>query len=266
MKYTIFALLLTMLLSSPALAVGDIHEQEVPYESNGLVMNGYLAYDRNITGKRPGILVVHEWWGHNPYARKRARMLADLGYVAFAVDMYGQGKQAAHPEDAGKFAKQVMSQSGLARQRFQAAVNVLKNQPLTDPERIAAIGYCFGGGVVLHMARMGADIDGVVSFHGSLATQVPAQPGNVKAKILVCNGGEDPFVKPEQIEAFKKEMAAAGADMTFISYPGAKHSFTNPDADAFGKKFDLPLAYNATADQASWSEMQMFFKRIFNLK
>ncbi|MFQ5584701.1 MAG: dienelactone hydrolase family protein, partial [Calditrichia bacterium] len=213
--------------------------------------------------KRPGILIVHEWWGHNEYARKRARMLAGLGYTAFALDMYGKGKQANHPDNAGKFATEVMQNMDMAKARFMAALDVLKSQDTTDPDKIAAIGYCFGGGVVLQMARMGVDLKGVVSFHGSIVTDTPAQPGAVKAKILVCNGADDPFIKPEQINAFKKEMANAGVDYTFISYPGAKHSFTNPDADKFAKEFGLPLAYNKMADEQSWAAMQEFFKKIF---
>lgn len=236
---------------------------EVDYSSANLKMKGYLAVDGSSDVKRPGILVVHEWWGQNDYARRRAEMLAELGYVALAVDMYGDGKQAAHPEDAGKFAGQAMENQELARQRFEAAMKILKSNPATDTTKIAAIGYCFGGGVVLHMARMGVDLDGVVSFHGSLGTKTPAEEGKVKARVLVCHGADDPFVSPETIDAFKAEMDHAKVDYAFHAYEGAKHSFTNPGADEAGKKFNLPLAYNKEADEISWKQMQAFFNEIF---
>lgn len=241
---------------------GGPQGKEVSYSADGTTMKGYLASPAG-AGRHPGVLVVHEWWGHNEYARRRAEMLAELGYVALAVDMYGDGKQAAHPEDAGKFANAVRSNMDSAEKRFLAAMELLKAQPNVDPEKIAAIGYCFGGGIVLEMARRGVDLDGVVSFHGSLATDAPARPGQVKAKVLVYNGADDPFVKPEQIEAFKREMQAAGVDYEFVNLPGAKHSFTNPQADEFGKRFNLPLAYDPEADKISWEGMQAFFERIF---
>jgi dienelactone hydrolase len=240
-----------------------IHEEEITYSTDGLTMKGFLAYDAGKLGKRPGVLVVHEWWGHNEYARKRAVMLAEMGYTAFAVDMFGDGKQANHPDDAGKFAGEVMQNIESAKARFMAALHLLKSHETTDPERVAAIGYCFGGGVVLQMARMGTNLAGVVSFHGSLGTEMTAKEGDVKASVLVCHGADDTFVTEEQITAFKKEMDNAGVDYEFISYPGAKHSFTNPAADSLGKKFDLPLAYNKAADENSWIEMQTLFDRIF---
>jgi dienelactone hydrolase len=240
-----------------------IVEEEIEYSDNETVMKGFLAYDGDIDGTRPGILVVHEWWGHNDYARKRAVMLAELGYTALAVDMYGDGKQANHPDDAGKFAMAVFTNLESAKTRFNAALELLKNHPTTDMEKTAAIGYCFGGGVVLHMARFGADLDGVVSFHGSIQTESPAEPDKVKAKILVCNGADDPFVTAEQIDAFKNEMDSAGVDYKFINYPDAVHSFTNPIADSVGQKFDMPLAYNKEGDEKSWEEMKKFFKEIF---
>jgi dienelactone hydrolase len=252
-------MLLTTLISADA----AVKHEEVTYSANGVTMKGYLAYDDAKKGKRPGVLVVHEWWGHNEYARKRARMLAELGYIALAVDMYGDGKQAAHPEDAGKFAGAVMQNTEGAKARFMAALDVLKKNPRTDSKRIAAIGYCFGGAVVLHMARFGADLKGVVSFHGNYATQSPAQAGKVKAKVLVCHGADDGFISQEQIDGLKKEMAGAKVDFQFIAYPGAKHSFTNPDADQFAKQFGMPIAYNAEADKKSWEDMQAFFKKIF---
>lgn len=241
----------------------ELQSQEVQYRSGDTVLKGYLAYDDGIQGRRPGILVVHEWWGHNAYARKRAQMLAELGYTALAVDMYGEGKQATHPGDAGKFASEVKKNLPLAKARFLAAMELLQQHPTVDPTRIAAIGYCFGGGIVLEMARAGLNLDGVVSFHGSLGTANPAVSGVVKAKVLVFNGADDPFVKPEHITGFKQEMKAADVSYRFINYPGVKHSFTNPDADSFGKRFSLPLAYDREADMQSWQTMQEFFDELF---
>jgi len=226
-------------------------------------MTGYLAYDNSVTGKRPGVLVVHEWWGHNDYARKRAGMLAELGYTALAVDMYGDGKQAEHPDEAGKFASQVRQNMSVATERFKAAMKVLQEHQTVDPDQIAAIGYCFGGGIVLQMARQGLDLDAVVSFHGSLATDNPAEPGEIKARILVLHGAEDKLVSPEQLQSFHREMKAAGADYKFIPYPGAKHSFTNPEADVYAEKFNIPVGYNAEADQRSWQDMQEFLRETF---
>lgn len=256
-------IVLFFMLGSVATAETKIRAKTVEYSADGVVMKGYLAYDKNIKGKRPGVLVVHEWWGQNEYARKRARMLAEMGYTALAVDMYGEGKQADHPEDAGKFSSELMKNFDLAKKRFAAAEDFLKKQRSVDPTNIAAIGYCFGGGIVLNMARQGVDLKGVASFHGSLAAVKPAEPGAVRAKVLVLHGADDKFTTPEQIVAFKKEMKDSGADMTFISYPGAIHSFTNPDADMLGKKFNLPLGYNAEADRKSWDELKKFLEMIF---
>ncbi|WP_455205046.1 dienelactone hydrolase family protein [Kaarinaea lacus] len=240
-----------------------IKTEEVEYKDGATLMKGFIAYDDSVSKKRPGILVVHEWWGHNKYARMRAEKLAELGYTAMAIDMYGDGKQATHPEDAGKFAGAVRSNLPVAEKRFQSAMNVLKNHKTTDSDKIAAIGYCFGGAVVLEMARLGIDLDGVVSFHGSLNTDNPAQPGKVKSKVLVCHGAADPFVKEEHIKALKQEMKNAKVDFQFKEYSGAKHSFTNPDANTFGKKFNLPLEYNENADKQSWKDMQEFLTRVF---
>ena len=261
MKQTLIAIGLMLVCATAVQAA--VKGQEVTYGAEGTTLKGYLAYDDAVKGKRPGVLVVHEWWGLNDYARKRARMLAELGYTALAVDMYGEGKTAGHPDDAGRFAGELRQNLPLAKARFLAALDFLRQQPTVDPEKIAAIGYCFGGGVVLEMARAGVDLDGVASFHGSLDTANPVTPGKVKAKVLVLNGADDPFVTPEQIAAFKQEMEAAGVDYRFVNYPGARHSFTNPEADAFGKKFNLPLAYDQEADRKSWQAMQDFFAGIF---
>lgn len=250
-------------LLATSLAHAAVVTENVDYTSQGVTLKGYLAYDDAVQGARPGVLVVHEWWGHNDYARKRARMLAELGYTALAVDMYGDGKLADHPDTAGAFAKEATKDPALAKARFAAAQELLRHHKTVAGDKIAAIGYCFGGGVVLGMARAGVDLRGVVSFHGSLGTQSPAQAGQVKTPILVLNGADDPFVPADQIDAFKKEMDAAKANYRFISYPGAKHSFTSEEATAVGKKFNMPLEYNADADNASWQEMQAFFKTIF---
>ena len=244
-------------------ACSGISGQPVTYTADGVTLRGYLAYDKSIKGKRPGILVVHEWWGHNEYARERARMLAELGYTALAVDMYGDGKLAEHPDEAGKFMNEVMQNMSTGHKRFLAAYGLLLQHETIDPDRIAAIGYCFGGSVVLQMARSGMDIDGVVSFHGGLSTTTPADPGQIKTKILVCHAEDDQLVPMEQVKQFRKEMKQAQADFKIITYPGAKHSFTNPDADSFAKKFNLPLAYDETADKRSWSDMQKFLSQIF---
>ena len=253
--------ILSLILALEASA--DIVTKEISYKQGDTTLKGFVAYDDAVEGVRPGVLVIHEWWGHNDYARKRARMLAELGYTALAVDMYGDGKTADHPEDAGKFSSAVGGNPALAKARYEAALETLKQQPTVEADKIAAIGYCFGGGILLNMARMGTDIDGVVSFHGSLATSSPAAKGDIKTRIRVFNGADDPFVKPEQIEAFKQEMASAGADYKLVNYPGAVHSFTNPGADALGKQFNLPLAYDAKSDKDSWQQMQDFFHEIF---
>ena len=200
----------------------SIVSKEVTYSSDGTTLKGFIAYDSSMTGKRPGVIVVHEWWGLNDYARKRAEDLAKLGYVAFAIDMYGNGATAEHPKDAQKFAMAVMQKMDTARARFNAGLQLLKDQPQTDTDKIAAIGYCFGGGIVLRMALEGANLDGVVSFHGDLPTDSVKNPGDVKAKILVCNGADDPFNPKEKVEAFEKAMNQANIDYILINYPGAK--------------------------------------------
>ncbi len=237
--------------------------QEITYHIDGKSFTGLMAWDDTLSQKRPGILVVHEWWGHNAYARKRAKMLAAMGYTAFALDMYGTGKVAAHPKDAQKFMQALLKDRKTAEKRFQTALDLLKKHKSVDPSRIAAIGYCMGGGIVLHAARTGMDLKGVVSFHGTLGDSIKARPGAVKARILVFTGGADPFAPPALVKSFKAEMAAAHAKMTLKVYPGVKHSFTNPDADTFSQKFGLPLGYDKHADEDSWAGMQSFFSRIF---
>lgn len=257
----ILSFLLTLFITAAAQA--EIKTETVEYQVGDTRMTGYLAYDDAVTGPRPGVLVVHEWWGHNAYARKRAEMLAGLGYTAFALDMYGDGKVADHPDNAKAFMQAIVADMPEAERRFAAARAVLERQPGVDPGRIAALGYCFGGGMVLHMARTGMDLAGVVSYHGGLGTQAPAQPGKVKARVLVFNGAADVMVPPEQVQAFKQEMAAANANVEVVNYSGVKHSFTNPEADEFARRFNMPLAYDAQADAASWRRTQAFLKTIF---
>ena len=242
----------------------SITTEEVTYSANGVDLKGYIAYDESIEGKRPGVIVVHEWWGHNEYARTRAEDLAELGYTGFAIDMYGEGKKTEHPEDAEKFMMQVFNNMDKGEARFNAALDLLKQHPTVNSDQIGAIGYCFGGAIVLHMARVGTDLDGVVSFHGNLTSMHEVEPGSIKAKILVAHGAEDKFTTMEQLEAFKKEMDKAGADYQVIVYENAEHSFTNPNADEYSDK--LPLAYNEKADEKSWEDMKQFFKKVFSSK
>jgi dienelactone hydrolase len=254
-------MIMTLLISTNCWA--KVIGKEVEYRAGETVLKGYLADNSSLKEKRPAILVVHEWWGQNEYARKRATMLAQQGYVALAIDMFGNGKTAKHPDDAGKFASEAMKNKAVSEARFNAAMDFIRQQPNVDPERIAAIGYCFGGGVVLHMARQGADLKGVASFHGSLATDTPAQPGAIKARILVFNGEADKMIPAEQVAAFKEEMTKAGASFRYVGYPGVMHSFTNPDADKYARKFNLPLKYDKKADKDSWAQAMKFLKEIF---
>lgn len=252
-------LLLLVSLASQAAVVG----REVSYQAGDTTLKGYLAYDDAITGRRPGILVVHEWWGQNAYARKRADMLAALGYTALALDMYGEGRTTEHPDEARTFYAAVRENLPLMKARFLAARQFLNEQPTVDPDKNAAIGYCFGGSVVLEMAIEGVDLAAVASFHGGLGGLSTPAKGAVKAKVLVANGADDPLVTAEQISAFKAMMDAAGADYTFINYPGAQHSFTNPGADQLGAHVHMPLAYNATADAASWQALRQLLDKAF---
>ena len=262
-KFLLFAALMLAAVSASHAA---IQEREVTYSANGTALKGYIAYDDAIKGKRPGILVVHEWWGHNDYARRRAYMLAVNGYTALAVDMYGDGKQAHHPDDADKFSKDVYQNAALGRARFNAALKLIKKEKTVNAAKIAAIGYCFGGSVVLDMARAGLPLKAVASFHGGLGTGQPAKQGKVKARIISFTGEDDPMIPAVQVEAFRDEMKKAGVYYKVVTYPGATHAFTNPAADELGKKFNLPLAYNATADKASWDDGLAFIADAFKAK
>ena len=230
-----------------------VHGERVLYEHDGVELSGYLAHPAALDGPRPGVILVHEWWGHDEHMRRRAEMLAEAGYVAFALDMYGSGKLAEHPSEAREFATAVRTNRDLMLGRFEAAEALLRDHELTAGQALAAIGYCFGGSVVLEAARAGKDLAMVASFHGALNTDHPAQPGTVKADILVFNGAEDPLVPADQIAAFREEMAAAGVLYTFVDFAGATHSFTNPGADAIAAQFGMPVGYDERADRDSWN-------------
>lgn len=243
-----------------------IETEEVSYKAGDTELKGFLALPAGASAenKVPGVLVVHEWWGHNQYVRDRARMLAELGYAALAVDMYGDGKNTEHPADAQKFAQEVMSNQEVGTARFEAARELLASRPEVAGDKLAAVGYCFGGSVVLHAARAGADLDAVAAFHpGGFAAETPVEKGEVDAKILVATGGADPFVKPESVAAFKKEMKESGVDLRYVEYPGAKHAFTNPEATELGKKHSMPLAYDAEADKKSWTELRQLLDDVW---
>ena len=240
----------------------SIKEEPVTYSVGGKNYNGYVTYDSNQAGKRPAVLVVHEWWGLTNYPRSRAKQLAELGYIAMAVDMYGDGKTAPDPKEAQALATPYYKDPTLAKTMLDAAIKILKTFPETDTSKMAAIGYCYGGFIVLNAAKLGVDLKGVVSFHGDLSG-VPVNKNLLKAKILVCHGEADKFVTKEAVQAFKKSMDSAGVDYTFKSYPDASHAFSNPGATELGKKFNLPIEYNAAADTASWNDMKNFFAKIF---
>lgn len=242
----------------------EVQTQEITYKVGKRKMLGYLAKPvLPAEEKRPLVLVVHEWWGQTDYPRKRAEMLAEEGYIALAVDMYGDRKIADHPKSAGEFAKAAMKSPKEIARRFEAAISAAKKQPQVDASRISAIGYCFGGSVVMEMAKQGADLNSVVSFHGGLNTPTNIKKDKIKAPMLVLNGGADPMVPGKDIESFKKEMDAAKAEYIFKSYEGALHGFTNPAATRNGEKFKLPLAYDMEADKDSWARMLEFLANNF---
>ncbi|ADC72840.1 dienelactone hydrolase [Thioalkalivibrio sp. K90mix] len=259
MAFRLTAALLAFTL--PGLALAGIQTEEVTYEHDGEEMTGYLAYPDS-DGPHPGVLVVHEWWGHNEYARDRAEQLAREGYAAFALDMYGSGKKADHPSEAGEFAGQIRGNRDLLLGRFTAAHDWLKDHDATADQALAALGYCFGGTVVLEAARAGMDLALVSSFHGALVTDHPAGAGDVKAEILVFNGAADPMVPPEQVADFREEMDNAEATYTFVDFSGVVHSFTNPGADEIAEKFDMPVGYDERADRDSWKHLLSALERM----
>lgn len=232
----------------------------VDYSHDGTALEGFLAYDDAVSGTRPGVLIVHQWMGLTDNERMRARMLAELGYVAFAVDVYGKGVRPANTQEAAQEAGKYYADRALLRARITAGLDVLRKQKLVDPTRLAAIGYCFGGGGALELARSGADLAGVVSFHGSLDTPNPQDAKRIRAKLLVCHGADDPYVKPEAVHAFLEEMENAGVDYQLIFYSGAVHGFTQKGS---GNDPSRGVAYNANADRRSWQHMKDFFAEIF---
>ncbi len=239
----------------------QLHTEQVEYRQSDTVLQGYLAYNNTLKGKHPAVLVIHEWTGLGPYIRQRTEQLAKLGYVAFAPDIYGKGVRPQNPQAAAAQAKIYRSDRQLMRARAKAGLAELQKHPLTDPERIAAIGYCFGGGTVLELARSGADIAGVVSFHGNLDTPNLDDAKNIKGKVLVLHGADDPLVPVEQVLTFATEMQQAGVDWQLVNYGGAVHAFTNPEA---GNDPAKGTAYNAQADRRSFTAMQLFFAELFH--
>lgn len=242
-------------VSAPAAVKGE----KVAYQQGGTTLQGYLVYEDSHQAVRPGVLVVHEWWGLNDHARKRAEELAKEGYIALAVDMFGEGKTTTHPQKAGEWATAVRQNKQLGKDRFMAGYDFLKKHPLTLKDQMAAIGYCFGGSVVLTMAQEGVELKGVASFHGAFPGE-RAVPRAFQAKVLVCHGADDPLITNEQIQQYQDNLRGAGADWQFMVYGGAKHSFTNPDADKAG----VPaLGYNKSADRRSWKLMLSFLEELF---
>ncbi|MBI3794951.1 MAG: dienelactone hydrolase family protein [Nitrospinae bacterium] len=261
MRLTVLAFI--ALLGFTSLAGAKVVGKEVSYKDGETTMKGYIAWDDAKKGPRPGVLVVHEWWGHNEYARHRADMLAKLGYVGMALDMYGDGKTVDHPEDASKMSSQISSNMPMMKARFIAALKTLNEEPTVDKTKNAAIGYCFGGSVVLNMAREGADLSAVAAFHSGVAGQTKVEKGKFKPIVLVANGADDKWIDPKAVEAFKKELDEAGVNYNYITYPGAVHGFTNPAATGYGEKFHIPLAYNEKADKESWAELVKLLKTAF---
>ena len=264
MKLSLFIVICSIffaLAQSPMQVKPDIHTEKIEYKHGDVVLQGYLAYDASNAEKRPGVLIVHEWWGHNEYAQMRARQLAEMGYVAFALDMYGKGVITSDPNKAGELAGAFYQDRQLMRERAGTGLDVLKKQKFADSNRLAVIGFCFGGTCALELARGGADLNGVVSFHGGLNTPHPEDAKNIKGAILALHGADDPYVKSEEVRAFQEEMRNAGVDWQLNYYGDAVHSFTNPAA---GQDKSSGAAYNEKAAERSWKAMQLFFNEIFN--
>lgn len=249
--------LLTVVLLTCAAAHAAVETETIAYHEGDTELIGYLARNPAIDDPMPGILIVHEWTGLGEHPKNSARRLAELGYVAFALDMYGGGKLAKDATQAAEWSSTFKNDPAFARRRFEAALNTLEKQPGVDPERIAAIGYCFGGTIVLEMARMGVDVQAVVSFHGGLASNVAEDQRDLEAPVLVCHGAADPHVPQEEVKAFLDEMKAANAKFEFVQYQDAVHSFTNPEADSESARFD------PTAARRSWIAMLNFLELVF---
>ena len=258
---TLFAVIcMTPWLTVGAQKKSTVMEKEISYSVDGVNYKSMIAYDASKKEKLPAILVIPEWWGNNEYSRSRAKQLAELGYFAMAVDMYGEGKLGENPKEAQDLATPFYKDPQLGKNRILAAIKNLNEYPQADVKRIAAIGYCFGGSMVLNAAKLGVDFKAVVSFHGGLAG-VQATPGTTKAKILVCHGGADKFISEEDLKNFKSNLDNTKTSYEFIVYEGATHAFTNPAATANGKKFSMPIEYNAAADKKSWDDMKTFLKK-----
>ncbi|WP_150911439.1 dienelactone hydrolase family protein [Marinobacter halotolerans] len=262
-RYGLAATAAVALTLASAQVSAAMQTETVEYQVNGKTFTGYMAYDDDIDGKRPGVLVVHEWWGHNEFAREQAEKLALEGYTAFALDMYGSGKLAKHPEDAKSFMQEATKDMDQVKARFMAAKNLLQQHVSVDPSRIAAQGYCFGGAVVLNMARLGVDLDAVVSYHGALGSPISAEAGKVEPRIHVYTGGADKMVPSEQVAGLVKEMQDAEVDLTLVSFPGVLHSFTNPGADQIAEEFGMPVAYDQNAASRSWEGTLELYSEVF---
>jgi len=247
----------TLILALAGTAGAAVQTKEIEYEEGGAKFKGVLAYDDAAKGKQPGVIVFHEWWGLNDYAKMRAKQLAELGYVAFAADMYGVGKVTDHPDDARKMATEVRMNQKVWLARAQAALKVIQAQEQVDPDKIAAIGYCFGGSTALLLASSGAPLKAVSTFHAGLPPITADQAKMIKARVLVNNGADDTFVAKESIDKFKSALDDAGVKYQFVNYPGAVHSFTVKEADKVGMK---GMAYNEAADTKSWQAMRDLFK------
>ena len=241
----------------------NIITSTIEYEVGGSNHRAYLAQDESINTPQPGVVIVHEWWGLNDYICKRAHMLAELGYVALAIDMYGDGKVAENPDEAGKLMNGVLGDMDKGTEALKAGYQLLLDQGSVDAAKTAAIGYCFGGAMVLHMARIGLPLSAVASFHGALGSFHRAEPGSIRARILVAHGGVDSMVTMDDVTAFKTEMDAAQADYEVTVHEGAKHGFSNPQADVNAQKYGLDLGYRAEADNASWAAMKSLFDEVF---
>jgi dienelactone hydrolase len=263
MKSALSVLVIVILWPLPFGAHAELHKETIQYKHGDVALEGYLVYDDAIEGTRPGVLVVHDWMGLGPYPKMRADQLAELGYVAFAIDMYGKGIRPKDTKEASTQASIYRKDRGLMRSRAQAGLDVLLSQPLVDAKRVAAIGYCFGGGTVLELARSGVQIAGVVSFHGNLDTPNPEDAKNIKAKVLVLHGADDPHVPEKDVMAFQQEMRQAKVDWQMVSYGDAVHSFTNPNS---GDDPSAGAAYNEKADKRSWEAMRLFFGELFDHK